>query len=61
MIKESLQEHLRSLKAEVGPSTTPDWYNGHDYASGHWAGRTAMLNREIGWLETILAMDEKSG
>lgn len=60
MIKESLREHLRALRAEVSLST-PDWYNGHDYASGHWVGRTAMLNREIGWLETILAMDEKSG
>ena len=53
---ETLKEHLRGLKAEVSLNR-PDWYNPHDYGSGHWDGRTAVLRREIAWIETVLAME----
>jgi hypothetical protein len=32
----------------------PDWYNPHDFASGHWYGRVGALHRELTWMKNII-------
>lgn len=52
-MEQQIKERIAALKAELSLEY-PDWYNLHDYASGHWAGRTGVLKRELAWLESLI-------
>ena len=54
--KEAILERIKQLKMELSLEP-PEWYNPHDFASGHWKGRVGVLRRELAWLEGIVEND----
>jgi len=49
----ALYEREGAYRAEL-ELKCPDWYNPHDYASGHWQGRSGVLKRELAWIESLI-------
>jgi hypothetical protein len=49
---------LRQNNVIVEPS--PEWYNPHDWASGHFKGRQSAIRAEIDFLESLLDKIERS-
>jgi len=49
----ALYEREGAYRAELALAA-PDWYNPHDYASGHWQGRVGVLKRELAWIEALI-------
>ena len=58
-VLDDLYERLKAYKTELSLQS-PEWYNPHDFASGHWKGRVGVLTREKAWVESLIDRIERS-